>query len=61
MTWDAVAALLVVAGAVAVLVRQMRGEKRVCDKCDVLKTQQRRQGAGVVDKPVSALSLAKKS
>ncbi len=57
MTWDAIAALGVVAVAVALLVRQMRGEKQACAKCEVVKTQRRVQEAGVTKKRSSALRI----
>ena len=59
MTWDAFAALGVVAGAVALLIWQMRREKRVCAKCEVVGAQKRRQEAGVARKPVSALGIGR--
>ncbi len=60
MTWDALAALAVVAGAVAVLVWQMRREKRVCAKCEVVDGAKRVQAAGVVRKTANSLRIAAK-
>ena len=57
MTWDAFAALGVVAAAVVLLVWQTRREKRVCAKCEVVASQQRIGPAHVVQKPVNSLGI----
>lgn len=63
MTWDAVAALCVVAGAVALLIWQMQREQRVCAKCEIVDAQKRVRKTGVTQRSVEALRIgqAKKS
>ena len=62
MSWDEIAALLVVFLAVVLLVRHLRSEQQVCSKCEVVETQKRVQHAQksvVTQKPVSALALSR--
>ena len=62
MTWDAIAAILLVFLAVALLIRHLRGEQQVCAKCEVVDTQKRMQEAqkpSVVQKPVRELGLSR--
>ncbi len=57
MTWDAVAALGVVAGAVALLVWQMQRGQRVCAKCEVVDAQKRLRTQRVARRSVASLGI----
>ena len=59
MTWDAVAALCVVAAAVVLLVWRSRAETRVCAKCDVVASKKRVNGRMITRKPASELGIGK--
>ena len=59
MTWDAYAALTVVAGAIALLFWNFRREKRVCAKCEVVDAQKRLHAAGVTKRAVTALKIGR--
>jgi hypothetical protein len=62
MTWDAIAAILVVFLAVALLIRHLRADEQVCSKCEVVVTQKRvlaAQQSPVTQKPLSELALSR--